>query len=105
MSVGTIRPFGQVIFLIWAVFCAGVSQGQQAAHLASVRPIDGLRIPSSISVDQGGAPVAEAEIRQLARQAYVWAWPMVHLHNCRNMLGNLPAPGRMGGTPVAPPNH
>lgn len=46
-----------------------------------------------------------AEARALAREAYVWGWPMVYLHNCRVALERVPAPGRSGGMPVAPLNR
>lgn len=46
-----------------------------------------------------------ADVRAMAREAYVWAWPMVYLHNCRVALERVPAPGRSGGMPVAPLNR
>lgn len=47
----------------------------------------------------------DAELQRVAAEAYVWGWPMVYLHNCRVALERLPAPGRCGGVPVAPPNQ
>ena len=48
---------------------------------------------------------AAADIRGLAREAYVWGWPLVYLHHCRVALERVPAPGRSGGMPVAPLNR
>lgn len=47
----------------------------------------------------------ETDIRAAAREAYVWGWPMVYLHQCRVALERVPAPGRSGGMPVAPLNR
>jgi hypothetical protein len=53
----------------------------------------------------GDRPLGPAEIRLIAREAYVWGWPLVYLHNCRVALQRVPAPGRSGGMPVAPLNR
>lgn len=50
-------------------------------------------------------PWSETEVRRLARRAYVWAWPMVYMHNCRETLDRLWYPARCGGIPVAPLNQ
>ena len=46
-----------------------------------------------------------ADIRVVAREAYVWGWPLVYLHHCRVALERVPAAGRSGGMPVAPLNR
>jgi hypothetical protein len=45
------------------------------------------------------------DIRAVAREAYVWGWPLVYLHHCRVALEKVPSPGRSGGMPVAPLNQ
>ena len=45
------------------------------------------------------------ELRRTAREAYVWGWALVYLHQCRSALERVPAPGRCGGIPVAPVNR
>lgn len=45
------------------------------------------------------------EIRRLAREAYVWGWPLAYVHHCRLTLERVPVPGRSGGMPVAPINR
>ena len=50
-------------------------------------------------------PVGLDELRRTAREAYVWGWPLVYLHQCRAALERVPAPGRCGGIPVAPINR
>ena len=45
------------------------------------------------------------ELRCTAREAYVWGWALVYLHQCRLALERVPAPGRCGGIPVAPVNR
>jgi len=61
-------------------------------------------------VTVGGAAAATpsgvtADMRVVAREAYVWGWPLVDLHHCRVALGKVPAVGRSGGMPVAPLNR
>jgi hypothetical protein len=48
-----------------------------------------------------------AEFAQaIGRFAYLWAWPMVNIHNRLITLDRLPEPGLMGGiVPVAPTNQ
>ncbi len=41
----------------------------------------------------------------LARQAYIWGWPLVYMQNCKRSLSILNGPGVSGGSPVAPPNQ
>lgn len=42
----------------------------------------------------------------LGKQAYIWGWPAVNVHNRREGLKQVPAPGLNGGViPVAPVNH
>ncbi|WP_283138224.1 DUF1254 domain-containing protein [Rhizohabitans arisaemae] len=42
-------------------------------------------------------------VREIARLAYLWAWPMVNLHNRLAALRRVPEPGLLGGVvPVAP---
>jgi hypothetical protein len=49
--------------------------------------------------------MTEAYVRQLARVAHFWSWPMVNIHNRLTAFSALPAPGLMGGAvPAAPPN-
>lgn len=50
-------------------------------------------------------PIALEELRGTARDAYVWGWALVYLHQCRSALERVPAPGRCGGIPVAPVNR
>jgi hypothetical protein len=45
------------------------------------------------------------DLRRTAREAYVWGWALVYLHQCRSALERVPAPGRCGGIPVAPINR
>ncbi|MFM8705363.1 MAG: DUF1254 domain-containing protein, partial [Planctomycetia bacterium] len=54
-----------------------------------------LALPAGVSAD----------VRAVAREAYVWGWPLVYLHHCRVALERVPAPGRSGGMPVAPLNR
>ena len=50
--------------------------------------------------------MTEEYVKQVGRSAYLWAWPMVNMHNRKQILEKLPEPGLMGGiVPVAPVNQ
>ncbi len=50
--------------------------------------------------------VTEGYARLVARDAFMWAWPMVNIYNRRLAFTNLKEPGLMGGiVPVSPPNR
>lgn len=52
-----------------------------------------------------GTRLTDAYVTTIARFAYLWAWPMVNMHNRRVMMQKVPTLGMMGGiVPVAPPN-
>lgn len=66
----------------------------------------GLRGPcGATTVGQGDAMAPLGDVHSLAREAYVWGWPLVYLHQCRTALERVPAPGKSGGMPVAPVNE
>jgi hypothetical protein len=70
---------------------------------ATQRPIP---VPSQIPGPVAGTRLTPAFVELIGRLAYLWAWPMVNLHNRVLMLDKLPEPGLMGGiVPVAPANH
>lgn len=48
---------------------------------------------------------SDVALRNAARQAYLWAWPMVYIRNCHASLSWLRSSGISGGAPVAPPNR
>ena len=64
-------------------------------------PIPRATIADGTVADRGGLD----ELRCTAREAYVWGWALVYLHQCRLALERVPAPGRCGGIPVAPVNR
>ncbi len=41
----------------------------------------------------------------VARLAYVWGWPLVNMHNRREVFRKVPSVCYVGGAPMAPPNH
>ena len=83
-----------------------------ASHrTASLRSLPLLIVSVALAVMTAGktacaAPSSvAADIRVVAREAYVWGWPLVYLHHCRVALEKVPTPGRSGGMPVAPLNR
>lgn len=67
---------------------------------ASARPTVAAAIPLAL-------PAASAidDLREAAREAYVWGWPLAYVHQCRMALAKVPVPGRSAGMPVAPLNR
>lgn len=52
------------------------------------------------------APLSpQDQLRATAREAYMWGWPLVYMHNCRRSFERTPMIGRSGGMPVAPVNE
>ena len=47
--------------------------------------------------------VTDDYIRTLTRTAYLWAWPLINMHNRQSVMRQVPQPGLMNGiVPVAP---
>ncbi|MBX3442389.1 MAG: DUF1254 domain-containing protein [Planctomyces sp.] len=60
------------------------------------------KIPGPVS----GTRINEGYVRQVAKSAHAWAWPMMNINARFVAYEELPAPGLAGGVlPVAPPNH
>ena len=50
--------------------------------------------------------ITEAYARLVARDAFMWAWPLANVYNRRLTFKDLPEAGLMGGiVPVGPPNR
>ena len=61
---------------------------------------------AAISGPIAGTRLTDEYVRQIARFAYLFAWPMVNVYNRFVTYDKLPEPGLAGGVlPVAPPNH
>lgn len=53
-----------------------------------------------------GSRMPEGYARAVARFVYIWAWPMVNMHNRHDAMAQVPEPGLMGGiVPVSPLNR
>src|SRR5271170_1028215 len=53
-----------------------------------------------------GSRMTSEYVQSIGRLAYLWAWPMMNLHNRVTILRSIPEPGLMGGiVPMAPPNQ
>ncbi|WP_206078550.1 DUF1254 domain-containing protein [Poseidonocella sp. HB161398] len=56
-----------------------------------------------LSMPDPEAMPQEEYVRMLARQAFVWGWPMVNMQNRHDQITQAPEPGLLGGIlPVAP---
>ncbi|MED5295090.1 MAG: DUF1254 domain-containing protein [Pseudomonadota bacterium] len=53
-----------------------------------------------------GAPLSPEYAAAIGRTAYLWAWPLVNMHNRQALFATAPHPGLLGGVlPVAPLNQ
>jgi len=43
-----------------------------------------------------GAPLSQAYVEAIGRMAYLWAWPMVNMHNRQQTFAKVPYPGPAG---------
>ena len=41
----------------------------------------------------------------VTRMAYAWGWPLVNMHNRREVFRKVPSVCYVGGAPMAPPTH
>jgi hypothetical protein len=70
---------------------------------ATQRPVP---VSSQVPGPVAGTRLTPAFVELTGRFAYLWAWPLMNIHNRVLMLDKLPEPGLMGGiVPVAPANH
>jgi hypothetical protein len=72
---------------------------------AATHDVSDLLNTTGAGSDASPATYSAADVRRLAREAYVWGWPMAYVRNCHDALLRVPSPGRSGGMPVAPPNE
>src|SRR5271156_2271110 len=69
-----------------------------------VSPISQFDAP--VPAPAAGTRMSTEFVQTIGRFAYIWAWPMMNLHNRITILRSLPEPGLLGGVvPVAPPNQ
>lgn len=70
-------------------------------------PHDRLSDAASGAVSSPAKPAAftPEQISEIGREAYIWGWPLVYLHQCRNACRYIKVVGRAGGAPVAPLNQ
>lgn len=65
-------------------------------------PASAAEVPAPVA----GAPLSADYAKAIGRMAYIWAWPMVNMHNRQTLFATAPHPGLLGGVlPVAPLNR
>ena len=52
-----------------------------------------------------GQIMTEEYVRVVGQFAYMWAWPMMNMHNRRDAFDKVPEPVMLGVVPAAPPNQ
>ncbi|MBB2980998.1 DUF1254 domain-containing protein [Paraburkholderia tropica] len=99
------RILAGALALAVASAVASFTQGAAAAQAQSA----GAAQPHAAALPPGpvaGYAMSEAYARTLARNLYVWAWPMTNIYNRLLAARQVPSPGLNGGiVPLAPPNR
>src|SRR5262245_21838303 len=92
-------------FGLFGAACAGPAAppaAPPATTTAAAAPKPAAKVPGAMA----GTRLHDGYVREIGRQAYFWAWPMVNVHNRYLTYDKLPGPGLAGGVlPVAPPNY
>lgn len=75
-----------------------------------MKSIAAQQIPAPATTAEVGGPVPGTVMvpgyaRMIATLAYVWGWPLVNMHNRREMFRQVPAVAYVGGAPLAPLNR
>lgn len=93
----TIRlaPQTSVAALFAAAVLAIVASSRMLASPAAI-----VRVESTPGLSPDLSP-----IQSVAREAYVWGWPLAYVHQCRARVALVPRAGKSGGLPVAPLNE
>ena len=106
MSCYSAKKLSLVLSAI-CLFVAGCSSNPPTpATTAAPAPATTTSTPERIPGPVEGTRMTPEYVASVGRAAYLWAWPMVNIHNRMVMFDKLPGPGLMGGiVPVAPPNQ
>jgi hypothetical protein len=72
------------------------AQAQQVPQPKTATDVPGP-VPGQIMTEEYAAT--------LGRFAYMWAWPMMNMHNRRDAFDKVPEPIMLGVVPAAPPNQ
>ncbi len=79
-----------------------------AAALALLAGSRAIQSPAAVVLAESAAafhPAHPESVRAVAREAYVWGWPLAYVHQCRSRLALVATAGKSGGLPVAPLNE
>ena len=85
-----------------AVLAAVVSSCMLASPAAMLRVES---TPAAVHGGQSDRVLEEDMVRAVAREAYVWGWPLAYVQQCRARIALVPRAGKSGGLPVAPLNE
>ena len=69
---------------------------------AFTQQVPAPKAPSEVRQPADGIVMTPAYAKMVARQAYVWGWPMVNMLNRNAKITQAPYPGQAGPLPAAP---
>src|SRR5262245_47731150 len=91
MKITTAAPF--IAGLLFSI-CGSITAAQQ---------VPAPKTPAEVVQPADGVIMSPAYAKTVARQAYVWGWPMVNMLNRRAAITKAPHPGLLNGVlPAAP---
>lgn len=109
MTQRTVTVFANATLIATCVALVGCGhQEPPAAATSSAPPAAASSAPAvqTVAGPEAGTRITEAYARSVARNVYIWAWPMVNVYNRRVGFTSLKEPGRLGGVlPASPPNR
>ena len=82
-----------------ALVCALALTTAQAQHIA--QPKTAAEVPGPVP----GQIMTEEYARVVGQFAYMWAWPMMNMHNRRDAFDKVTEPVMLGVAPAAPVNY
>lgn len=80
------------------VFLVLLANGENAF----TQQVPAPKAPSEVRQPADGIVMTPAYAKMVARQAYVWGWPMVNMLNRNAKITQAPYPGQAGPLPAAP---
>ncbi|WP_052630087.1 DUF1254 domain-containing protein [Pseudoxanthomonas suwonensis] len=104
MNLTLLRHAFVLVAVLMAAGCLSKQEAEMpaATSVAPATEATTTQVPGPVP----GTRITEAYARMLARDAYLWGWPMANIYNKRLGFGQAPEPGLLGGVlPFAPVNR
>lgn len=100
MRLGSKRVYGISPLIFFLLLASGLQPVRTSAETHDTSP------SAAVPGPEPGTRITPEYARLVGEFAYLWAWPMVNLHNRYVAFKDVPEPGLMGGiVPISPLNE